>query len=84
MEPTPYHLRPIPYTDWPLWAKVMKTTLGKPEDRGIGDTVLRIIGDDVSAAFKEWYRKTFGVECGCQGRQTRLNANYPFQLDAES
>jgi hypothetical protein len=78
MEPTPIHLRPIPYTDWPVWMKVFKMTLGKPEDRGAGDTVVRIIGPDNSEAFKNWFREKFNVECGCVGRQDRLNLNYPY------
>lgn len=83
MEPTPYHMRPIPYTEWPLWAKVMKKTLGRPEDRGIGGTVERLIGNDSSEKFKAWYRVTFNVECGCQGRKDRLDANYPYLVDSE-
>lgn len=79
MEPTPIHLRPIPYTDWPVWIRVFKLTLGKPGvDRGVGDTVARLIGNDSSEAFKTWYKEKFGVSCGCQGRQDQLNANYPY------
>lgn len=84
MEPTPIHLRPIPYADWPIWIRVFKLTLGKPEDRGVGDTVARIIGDDTSEAFKAWFREKFNVECGCQGRKDRLNANYPYTLDSDT
>jgi hypothetical protein len=59
-----------------LWAKALKL-LAKPQDKGIGDTVARIIGDEKSAAFKAWYKTTFGKSCGCSGRQLALNARFP-------
>lgn len=65
-----------PSTEWPIWAKSLKL-VAKPGDKGLGDVVARIIGDENSEAFKEWYRKTFNKPCGCNGRQARLNALYP-------
>lgn len=61
---------------WPLWAKALKV-LAKPEDKGVGDVVARIIGDENSEAFRIWYLKTFGKPCGCNGRQDRWNRIYP-------
>ena len=63
---------------WPRWA-VAIALLKAEGERGIGDTVQRIIGDDASEAFKQWYLKTFGHECGCAGRQNDWNALYPYK-----
>ena len=68
----------IPESAWPIWAKAMKR-FAKPQDKGIGDVVARMIGDENSAAFKAWYFATFGKTCGCAGRQARWNAQYPLR-----
>jgi hypothetical protein len=60
----------------PLWAKGLKL-LATPEDKGIGDVAARVIGGEKSAAFKAWYKKTFGKSCGCSGRQADWNRRYP-------
>ncbi len=61
---------------WPLWA-IALAVIAKPEDKGIGDVVARMIGDENSAAFKAWHQATFGRPCGCNGRQERWNRMYP-------
>lgn len=61
---------------WPLWAKALKI-VAKRQDKGIGDVVARIIGEENSEAFKAWHLKTFGKACGCKGRQDRWNRMYP-------
>ncbi len=66
----------IPRKDWPLWAKAL-AQFATPEDKGIGDVVARMIGAENSEKFKQWHIKTFGKSCGCNGRQARLNAQYP-------
>jgi hypothetical protein len=63
--------------DWPLFARAMRF-FREPEDIGVGDTIARIIGPNRSHAFKEFYRKTFGKDCGCGNRQQRLNRLYPY------
>ncbi len=65
-------------SEWPLWAKAFKA-IAKPEDKGIGDVVARLIGDETSSAFKAWHLATFGKPCNCNGRQTRWNRLYPLQ-----
>ncbi len=62
--------------EWPIWAKAMKH-FSNPEDKGIGDTVARMIGDEKSEAFKAWHHATFGKPCNCNGRQSRWNRLYP-------
>ncbi len=66
----------IPYHNWPLWAKTL-VLLAKPEDKGIGDVVLRTIGETNSYKFKAWHKLTFGKDCNCAARQARWNAQYP-------
>ncbi len=63
-------------SEWPIWAKALKQ-LAKPEDKGIGDVVARMIGDEKSEAFKSWHLATFGKPCNCNGRQARWNLLYP-------
>jgi hypothetical protein len=67
---------PIPYIQWPVWAKALNQ-FSKPEDKGIGDVIARMIGDENSEAFKMWYRGTFGKACGCARRQAKWNLMYP-------
>ncbi len=61
---------------WPLWAKALKQ-FAKPEDKGIGDVVARMIGDENSAKFKAWHQAAFGKPCNCNARQALWNALYP-------
>jgi len=63
---------------WPLWARTMHG-LKADADKGVGDTVERIIGSDNSAKLKSWYQATFGRSCGCDGRKADFNARYPYQ-----
>jgi hypothetical protein len=69
-------VEPIPVEKWPIWAKGLRQ-LSKPEDKGIGDVVARLIGDENSEKFKAWYKTTFGKDCGCTGRQAEWNTKYP-------
>jgi hypothetical protein len=66
--------------EWPLWAEAL-AKFSKPEDRGIGDVIARMIGDEKSARFKAWYLATFGRVCGCNGRQEKWNRMYPLRSD---
>jgi hypothetical protein len=66
----------LPAAEWPIWAKALKH-FATPQDKGIGDVVARMIGDENSAKFKAWHLATFGRPCGCNGRQARWNQMYP-------
>lgn len=61
---------------WPVWARVLRQ-FSKPEDKGIGDVVLRIIGNENSESFKAWHMNIFGKPCNCNGRLNRWNVLYP-------
>jgi hypothetical protein len=69
-------IQAMPLADWPLWAKAFKWA-AKPEDKGIGDIVARMIGDENSMKFKQWHLATFGRPCDCTGRRERWNRQYP-------
>ena len=69
-------VKPVPYPQWPIWAKAIKQ-FSKPEDKGIGDVVARMIGDENSAAFKAFYLKVTGKTCGCAGRRSQWNKQFP-------
>ena len=64
---------------WPLWAKALRQ-FSTPEDKGIGDVVARIIGNENSIAFKAWFESTFKRKCGCTGRQAQWNLRYPLNV----
>lgn len=68
-----------PMDTWPRWARLLAASKHRrPEDRGIGDTLVHWIGDSASARFKKWYHRLAGHECGCTDRQTSLNREYPY------
>jgi hypothetical protein len=65
------------FKDWPEWA-VAISLLKSPEDRGVGDTVRRTIGEPISNKFKSWYASIFKKQCGCNARQNKWNQEYPY------
>lgn len=74
----PKHFQAAPVVEkWPLWATAM-ALMKKDEDKGVGDTVHRVIGPSNSAEFKRWYLVIFGKSCGCERRQGEWNAQFPY------
>jgi hypothetical protein len=61
---------------WPLSLRALKI-LATPDDRGAGDIIARTIGPIGGEAFKKWWKLVVGRDCGCAGRQDKLNALYP-------
>lgn len=68
----------LPYAKWPKWIQLLSWYAHQPKDIGFGDTVVHIIGDTRSAAFKKWFAEKFGKSCGCSERQSWLNHRYPY------
>jgi len=68
----------IPYDKWPVWAKAL-ALMRKVEDKGIGDTVHRVIGPPASEAFKKWHVRIFGKSCGCSLRKVKWNAQFRYE-----
>ena len=65
---------------WPIWARPFRL-LSRSGDRGLGDTITRIVGPIGGDAFKAWHLAMFGVPCGCEGRQESLNREFPFPAE---
>jgi len=74
--PVPKPVQSIPTNEWPIWAKAI-SQFSTPNDKGIGDVVARMIGDEASAKFKAWHIATFGRPCNCANRKERWNRQYP-------
>ena len=75
--PTKRHIEPLARSDWPAWTILVE--LARQEgDKGLGDTVVHLIGDTRSERFKAWFQEKFGKSCGCTERQAWLNARYPY------
>ena len=67
---------------WPVWAGKWATLARVfwPDDIGLGDTAVHIIGDARSARFKKWFEEKHGKSCGCTDRQRWLNARFPYKI----
>jgi len=68
---------PVPPEDWPKWA-VGVSYFADREDKGVGDTVARLVGPAGGGMFKAWYKETFGKTCGCERRQVEWNTRFPY------
>lgn len=77
IHPTPPRNPPTPFNEWPLWAHVA-AKFRHPEDHGLGDTIVHLIGDTRSERFKKWFSRKFGRTCACAERQRWLNHKYPY------
>lgn len=73
--PPSFLTRGLPSPDWGSlnFLKLM----AKDGDKGLGDIIARIIGPVGGDAFKRWYKRLFGRDCGCSERQEDFNLTYP-------
>lgn len=55
------------------WLKFFRA----PEDRGLGDTVERLLAKTGARKVKAWLQSA-GLDCGCAGRQAKLNRAFPY------
>jgi uncharacterized Zn finger protein (UPF0148 family) len=55
------------------WVKLFRT----PDDRGLGDTVERLLARAGARKIKSWLERV-GIDCGCTGRQKWLNEQHPY------
>lgn len=62
---------------WPVWARLIARRRANGE-KGVGDTVERIIGPAVSDAFKVWHYAIFKRDCKCEQRKAQWNARFPY------
>lgn len=68
---------PIPFAEWPNWAKRVFEEREVPEEKGVGDTVHRRLGDG-GLAFRAW-TTLLKIPCGCDLRRDLWNAVYPYE-----
>lgn len=68
---------PLSFDSWPLWAKDLAKDR-QPADKGVGDTLVHIIGDSRSEAFRKRFEDLVGSSCGCADRQAWLNQKFPY------
>lgn len=69
---------PVPYQEWPGWAKAIGA-MKKPEDKGVGETVERIINatGPLAVAAKAALKLVM-KDCGCAGRKRDWTAQFPY------
>jgi hypothetical protein len=67
----------VPRDQWPLAVRVI-ARLAKPDERGIGQTLTRLIGMAGGEQYKR-LMKRIGVDCGCAARAANLDAMYPLE-----
>jgi len=70
---------PVAPSHWPLFAK-KALEMAQPGEKGVGDTIARIVGPIGGNAFKAWYHKVTGGSCTCGKRQIELNKAYPYSM----
>lgn len=66
-----------PRDHWPLWARTLAAMQGEG-DKGVGDTIERVMGPKTSESFKGWYKRTFNRNCGCDGRKEDWNNRFKY------
>lgn len=67
----------LPVEEWPAWAWLI-VLAREPQDKGLGDTAVHVIGDASSEWFKRWFHEKFGRSCGCTNRQRWMNLRYAY------
>lgn len=75
--PSKPRISPMARSEWPLWARAVGK-FRKSEDKGVGDTIVHLIGDVRSERFKMWFQRKFGRSCGCTDRQRWINQRFPY------
>jgi len=75
-DPPTFAKRGKPSPDWGFVLNPLKL-LAKDGDKGLGSIVERIVGPIGGDAFKKWYKRIFGKDCGCKERKEDWDAIYP-------
>jgi hypothetical protein len=73
--------KPIPYDDWPIGFRILARIAAKPEDKGMGDLIERMIGPIGGGKFKIWHKRVTGKDCSCGTRKQKLNELHPFEAN---
>lgn len=70
-------LEPIPFSEWPAWAKLIAKRRYFCEI-GVGRTFERLI----DARGGKWFKKiskSLGIPCGCSARRNEWNVKYSYE-----
>ncbi len=65
-----------PSPDWGFLLNPLKL-VAKEGDKGLGSIVERVVGPIGGSAFKIWFRRIFGRDCGCKERKEDWDLTYP-------
>jgi len=68
---------PTPPAQWPLILSPL-VMLRNDTDKGVGDTLARLLDKLGGKTLAQWYTAITGQDCGCTDRQARLNVLYPY------
>jgi hypothetical protein len=49
----------------------------RPGEKGLGDTLARLIGPP-GKTWQKWYPRITGLPCGCANGQAYLNTHFPY------
>lgn len=76
----PVPAKPVPRDEWPLPARMI-ANLATIEDKGVGDTIKRVIGR-VGVFYQTMMKALTGSTCkGCGFRQQTWNDKYPYHWE---
>jgi hypothetical protein len=70
--------KPISHDQW-SWVVRIIERLRIESDKGVGDTLERLIKPLGGDTFKRWYMKIMKEDCGCNIRKTHLNLKFPYK-----
>jgi len=73
-------IKGIEQSDWPAWAWFAALLFVAPGDRGVGDTIVRELGE--GEKFKAHHEAAFGVwkePCACTGKARQWNQMFSYQ-----
>jgi hypothetical protein len=67
----------MPRDEWPSWVNAI-AAMKNDSDKGVGDTIQRVVGPVGGDSFKRWFQTIFHKSCGCTERQEAFNNQYPY------
>lgn len=73
----PIRTAEVPREEWPLWAKGF-ALVKSDSDKGVGDTIERVVGSFGGEAVKRWHESIFGHPCNCTIRKAQFNLLYVY------
>lgn len=62
---------------WPVRVRLVGR-FRREGEKGVGDTLARMLGQVGGEVWKRWYKRLTGQDCACKDRQAKLNAKYRY------